>query len=334
MMKNWLAAGAFALTAGMTATAAQAQTTTVPGEQVGLATGAPLPEGVYALNTFVYRSPDAPTVVSPVDVAVNIPVLVWATPWVPLGGRIELLVAPPTVFAFGRSSGPTGIKDLSINVGTFVGGIWAFDLGGNFGVSVLGGVYLNDLNGDRGVLVQNNGAFVGAPVLTQLASNTYRAGIAASYTGDNWNITANLTGNFYDSPGRFDGNNTFGTRGPFVISDSLNLDLTATKKFDLFNEGKAKFEFGAIGYGTVNVGSNANIVGRQGRFALGGLVGYDFGLFTAQAYVARDVVTQARFVDATGRSRDIENTEGWFRIIVPLYSPAPAPAPAPIVRKY
>jgi hypothetical protein len=324
MMKNWLAAGALALSVGMTATASYAQTTTVPGEQVGLATGAPLPEGIYALNTFLYRSNEnlAP---GSVDVAVNIPVLVWSTPLVPLGGRIELLVAPPTVFAFGKNGGPAGARDLSINVGTFVGGIWAFDLGGNVGVSLLGGVYLNELNGDRGVLVSNAGTFLGAPVLPQLASNTYRAGIAISYTGDGYNLTANLTGNFYDSPASFGGPNILGfgnTRGPFVISDSLNLDLTATKKF-------GKFEIGAIGYGTVNLDTSVNSLafGNRGSFSLGGLIGYDFGPFTAQAYVATTVVTSVR------RS---ETVEGWFRLIVPLYSPTPvaAVAPAPIMRKY
>ena len=76
MLKNWLAAGAFALTAGMTATAAPAQTTTVPGEQVGLATGAPLPEGVYAVNTFVYRSNDT----GALDIGVTLPPLIWSTP--------------------------------------------------------------------------------------------------------------------------------------------------------------------------------------------------------------------------------------------------------------
>ncbi len=336
VMKQILAARAAALSLGLMATGAVAQSTTVPGEQVGLAVGAPLPEGVYAIDTFVYRSPDAPTVASPVDVAVNVPVLVWSTPFVPLGGRIELLVAAPTVMAFGRQGGPNGIRDLTINVGTLVGGIWAFDLGGNFGVSFLGAVHLNELDGDRGIRVTNGGASVagGLPVLTQLASNTYRAGIAASYTGDGYNITANLTGNFYDSPATFGGNNTFGTRGPFVIADALLLDLTATKKFDLFNEGKPKFEFGAIGYGSINIGSNANIVGRNGQFALGALVGYDFGVFTAQAYVARDVVQQASYVDAVGRRREIDNTEGWIRLIVPLYSPTPAPAPTPIVSKY
>ncbi|MCJ2082219.1 transporter [Methylobacterium sp. J-090] len=324
MMKNWLAAGAVALSVGMSATAAFAQTTTVPGEQVGLATGAPLPEGIYALNTFVYRSNEN-TGPGSVDVGVNVPVLVWSTPFVPLGGRVELLVAPPTVFAFGKNGGPNGTRDLSINVGTFVGGIWAFDLGNNFGVSLLGGVYLNELNGDRGVLVSNSGNFSGAPVLGQLASNTYRFGVAGSYTGDGWNLTANLTANIYDSPASFGGTNTVGfgnTRGPFIISDSLNLDLTATKKF-------GKFEIGAIAYGTMNfdISSVSLAAGNRGNFSVGGLIGYDFGPVTAQAYVATTVANSVRRADTV---------EGWFRLIVPLYSPtAVAAAPvSPIIRKY
>ncbi|NEU11903.1 transporter [Methylobacterium sp. BTF04] len=320
MLKNWLAAGAVSLAVGMSATASFAQTTTVPGEQVGLATGAPLPEGIYALNTFVYRS-NQNNGPGSVDVGVNVPVLVWSTPFVPFGGRVELLVAPPTVFAFGKNSGPNGARDLSINVGTFVGGIWAFDLGNNFGVSLLGGVYLNELNGDRGVLVSNGGQLLGAPVLGQLASNTYRMGVAASYTGEGYNLTANLTANIYDSPATFGGNNTFGLRGPFIISDSLNLDLTATKKF-------GKFEIGAIGYGTYNfdISQFSLAAGNRGNFSLGGLIGYDFGMFTAQAYVAHTVASAVRRSDTT---------EGWFRLIVPLYSPTPVVASAaPIIRKY
>ncbi|KQP92237.1 transporter [Methylobacterium sp. Leaf117] len=329
MSKNWLVAGALALTASMTATAAYAQSTTVPGEQVGLATGAPLPEGIYALNTFVYQMRDNP---SPLDVGVNVPVLVWSTPLVPLGGRIELLVAPPTVFAFGK--GNSGLRDLSVNVGTFVGGIWAFDLGNNFGVSLLGGVYLNELNGDRGVLVANNGTTVLPTILPQLASNTYRFGVAASYTGDGWNLTANLTANVYDSPATFGGGGRNLGPGGFAqsysISDALNLDLTATKKF-------GKFEIGAIAYGTYNFdtsfkGGNiinaANPTGTpdRGRFLMGGLVGYDLGFATAQVYVARTVVRSIGSFDSTEVSG---------RLIVPLYSPTPVAAvAAPIIRKY
>ncbi|WP_311273949.1 transporter [Methylobacterium sp. WCS2018Hpa-22] len=323
MTKNWLATGALALTMGMTASASYAQTTTIPGEQVGLATGAPLPEGIYALNTFVYQSRDN----SALDVGINIPVLVWSTPLVPLGGRIELLVAPPTVFAFGNRGGSTGLRDLSINVGTFVGGIWAFDLGNNFGVSLLGGVYLNELNGDRGVLVQNNGVVASTAVLPQLSSNTYRFGVAGSYTGDGYNLTANLTANIYDSPSSFGGGrdpNRAGFSQVYSLSDSLNLDLTATKKF-------GKFEIGAIAYGTVNFDTGAKAGGiinaalnDRGRFLMGGLVGYDFGFATAQVYVARTVATTS-----------FDSTEISGRLIVPLYSPTPvAAAPAPIIRKY
>ncbi|CAO4183348.1 Transporter [Methylorubrum aminovorans] len=314
MMKNWLAAGAIALTAGMTTTVAQAQSTMIPGENVGLATGAPLPEGIYAINTFIYRSQDT----AAADTAINIPILVWATPFVPFGGRIEFVVAPPTVFTFSRVAGG---RDTSINVGTFVGGLWAFDLGGNVGVSFLFGSYLNELNAGRG------------GGLNILASNTYRAGAAISYTGDGYNLTANLTYQFYDTPGRFDGPNGIPAFfGPVGISDALNIDLTATKKF-------GKFEIGAVGYGTVNLDPNILVfpaglgvapgrLGRGGRFALGGLIGYDFGPFSVQAYVARDVVT-------TG-PRGVESTDGFFRIVAPLYTPAaaPAPMPAPLVRKY
>ncbi|MDR7038422.1 hypothetical protein J2X36_003186 [Methylobacterium sp. BE186] len=316
MMKNWLAAGAVALSVGMTGTAAFAQTTTVPGEQVGLAVGAPLPEGVYALNTFLYRSPD----VSPVDVGINIPILLWSTPWKILDARVELAVAPPTVFSFGRGRNGAAL-DTSINVGTFVGGIFAWDLGNNVGVSYLAGVYLNELNAGRGC---------GIGCLPILSSNTYRQGFAISYTGDGWNLTANLTYNFYDTPSSFSGGffpaGGALRRGPYAPSDALNLDLTATKKF-------GKWEIGAIGYGTTDLSNTSRFSpvalggARQGYFALGGLIGYDFGPFTVQGYAARHIVNRVAGAEAT---------EGWFRVIAPLYTvaAAPAPAPAPLIRKY
>ncbi|MEH3144201.1 MAG: transporter [Methylobacterium frigidaeris] len=317
MRKCWLAAGAATLSFVASANAAFAQTTTVPGEQVGLAIGAPLPEGVYAINTFTYRSPDGPAATSS-DSAVNVPVLVWSTPWKILDARVELAVAPPTVFTFSRA---VGGRDTSINVGTFVGGIFAWDLGSNVGASYLAGVYLNDLNAGRG------------GGLGILASNTYRQGFALSYTGDGWNITANLTHNIYDVPARFEGRGGIPSfYGPQYPSDALNLDLTATKKF-------GQFEIGAVGYGTVNLPNRqAPLLNGQGRFALGGLVGYDFGRFSVQAWIARDVVTTARQIDPVSgpTRREAYSTEGWFRVVAPLYTvaAAPAPEPVPVVRRY
>ncbi len=42
-----------------------------------------------------------------------------------LGARFEAVIAPPTVFTFSRAAGG---RDTSINVGTFLGGIFAWDL--------------------------------------------------------------------------------------------------------------------------------------------------------------------------------------------------------------
>lgn len=340
-MRKWLAAGALALSLGWIAPPASAQTTTVPGQDVGLAVGAPLPEGVYLLNTFIYRRTDQRF--SP-DTAVEIPVLVWSTPWKIFDARLELLFSQDTVFAFGRNPAPVPNRDISINVGTFVGAVAAWDLGGGVGVSYLFATYLNDANGGRGSLI---GAGGGTPVLPQLSSNTYRQDFSFSYTGDGtWNISAQLVHNFYDSPGRF-GGAVGAALGRIPLSDALSLYLTATKKFDLFHQGKANFEFGPIAYGTVNLNPNllqpslspaglsTNPVGRGGRFAVGGLIGYDFGPFSAQIYAARDVVTTNTYTDNLGRTRSNYSTDGFLRFIVPLYTPPKAEAAAvPLVRKY
>ncbi|MFC6746690.1 hypothetical protein ACFQFG_20050 [Methylobacterium persicinum] len=169
---------------------------------------------------------------------------------------------------------------------------------------------------------------VGTPVLPIFSSNTYRFGVAGSYTGDGWDITANLTANIYDSPGRF-GGPVGAVIGPIRLSDALNLDLTATKTF-------GNFEIGAVGYGTYNfdISQFSAAVNNRGRFALGGLVGYDFKVFKVQAYVARDVVTGAQYTNALGRTRDNYSTDGWIRFIIPLYTPpAVSPVAAPLMRK-
>ncbi|SFH90424.1 hypothetical protein SAMN02799642_00011 [Methylobacterium brachiatum] len=120
MLNRITATLAGAAAVALSATAAFAQATTIPGEQVGLAAGAPLPEGLYAVDTFIYRRTDQPF--SP-DTAINVPFLLWSTPLTPFGGRIEALVAQPTVFAFTRNGAGQRNKDISINVGTLLAGI-------------------------------------------------------------------------------------------------------------------------------------------------------------------------------------------------------------------
>ena len=77
-----------------TAASALAGSVTQPGETVGLAVGAPLPQGLYFVNTGDWGRRSDPADVS---VGVDIPVLAWSTPWTILGGRVQFLLAGPVL---------------------------------------------------------------------------------------------------------------------------------------------------------------------------------------------------------------------------------------------
>lgn len=69
---------------------------------------------------------------------------------------------------------------------------------------------------------------------------------------------------------------------------------------------------------------------RAGAVAVGGLVGYDFGRFTLQADVTREVATRGAPQGLTGTGKE---TRGLFRPVLPLYV-APAPTAAPVIARY
>ena len=152
----------------------------------------------------------------------------------------------------------------------------AWDLGNDVGVSYLFGGYLP----------------IETRFLTQSASLTHR--FAISYTGNDWNLTANLLyGLFLES------RSPLGTLYP----DYLNLDLTATRKF-------GKWQVGAVAFGSTDLPTGVGSYRPQGQIAVGGLVGYNFGPVTLQAYVTRDVIE---------RNYGGHETRGWLRAVVPFY---------------
>jgi hypothetical protein len=270
-------AGVLAL--GLTVTAGHAGSVTQPGETVGVAAGAPLPQGLYFVNTFDYGHRDDVDVFA----AVDIPVLAWSTPWTLFGARVQFLVATPFIDASGPASHSFGWYN------PLVSGQLAWDLGNGWGFSYLLGAYIS----------------VDTPVGFNSTSLNQR--FAVSYTANGWNLTANLIWGV-----QFDG--VTATINP----DFLNLDLTATKKF-------GKWEIGPVAFGSTDLNSPIAGYQKQSQFALGGLVGYDFGPIIMQAYVTTDVTEE----NYGGR-----DTRGWFRVIVPVWTPpAPAPARAPLYTK-
>ena len=256
-------AGAGALCLCLT-TSALAGSVTQPGETVGIAAGAPLPPGVYFVNTVDYgcrdTSPDSTCAL------VDIPVIAWSTPWQLFGARLQFLLATPLIMG----NGADGVYN------PYLAGQLAWDLGNGFGFSYALGAYFG---------VNTDVAF---------DSTSLNQRFALSYTGNGWNLTANAIWGIH-----FDG--VTDTINP----NFLNVDLTATKKF-------GKWEIGPVGFYSTDLNSPIAGYQKQSQFAVGGLIGYDFGPMILQTYLTTDVYE---------RNYGGHDTRLWGRIIVPLGNP-------------
>ena len=271
---------------------ALAGSVTQPGETVGLATGAPLPEGLYFVNTADWGCRD--TNPNTTCVGVDIPVVAWATPWTPLGARLQLLLATPVI--------EVGVHNANYQASVYnplLAAQLAWDLGNGWGVSYLLGAYFE----------------VGGQLAWDSTSLNQR--FAVSYTGNGWNLTANLIWGI-----QFDHVSTKPQISPCPVPlgfngcnpDFLNLDLTASKKF-------GKWELGVVAFGSTDLNRPIPTYAKQSQFAVGGLVGYDFGPVILQGYLTTDVAET---------NYGGHDTRGWARIIIPIWNP---PAASPVIGK-
>ena len=94
----------------------------------------------------------------------------------------------------------------------------------------------------------------------------------------------------------------------------LNYDLAAVRKL-------GKFEVGVVAYGSTDL-ENGNNIGagaacakacKQSQFAVGGLVGYDFGSFSGN-FKLTQVVSEQNY--------GYKDTTAWLTIVKPLWNPA------------
>ncbi len=215
------------------------------------------------------------------NLAYALPVwLIWSTPWQIAGGRIALDTT--TAIADAWATGGIG-KDSFLN--TLVEGSIAWNLHNGFNVSLRAGAWLPSEQLLPRALGRDYTAFTG--------------GGSISYVANGWNLTS--TGIW----GQGGNGGLYHEQNPW-----FNLDLTATKKL-------GKMEIGAIAYGSWDTGcAVSNCRTKENQFAVGGLVGYDFGSFIAQAKLAGDVEHQVNSVDTAKEVR------GTLTIIKPLWNPA------------
>ena len=270
--------GAAALAASSTAALAGSELPS--GSLTGLALGAPLPEGIYALHIDSYGSGGARSAQGAPGVsnlAYSAPLwLIWSTPWQIAGGRLGF--STMTAIADAWAPGGSG-TDSFLN--TLVEGHLGWNLHNGFNVSVYAGAWLPSTQAIPVAVGRDYTAFQGLG--------------SVSYLANGWDFTA--TGG-YGSGG---GGNIGSATGQ---SASYTLDLTAARKY-------GKMELGSIAYGSWDQDGL-----KEEHFALGGLVGYDFGSFVAQARLGTDVS------HSDVHSSLDKETRGWLTIIRPLWNPA------------
>lgn len=279
--------GAFSLC--LTGTASLAGSQLMPGISTGIPLGAPLPEGVFDITIPTWGSRDTKPARQEVG-AIAPAWLIWSTPWSIAGGKIMFDVVTPIA-----NVRIPGVIQKNGMLNPFLDAQIKWDLGGGFFGGFQAGVYLPVSNGMANTL--------------GVARDFYSfQGIAAlSYLKDGWNLSSTLVAGTGRSAAT-------ATPGHFAPS-WMNLDLTATKKF-------GKFEIGAIAFGSMDTSRPVAGYAKQKQFAVGGLVGYDFGAVNAQLRVSRDVYE---------KNYGGYDTRVWATFIVPLYV---AQAPKPVAAKY
>lgn len=260
---------------------ARAGSVTQPGETVGLSTGAPLPEGFYFVDTSDWGCRNT----SPENtcLGVSIPVIAWSTPWTLAGARVQLLAAAPVA--------EVGIANTTYLYGfynPFFAAQLAWDLGSGLGFSYL------------------IGAYVGVDTDVGFDSSSLNQRFALSYTGDGWNLTANVIWGIQASGATKTVNPNF-----------LNVDLTATKTF-------GKWEIGPVAFYSTDLNTPVFGYQKQSQFALGGLIGYNFGPVILQGYLTTDVYEE---------NYGGYDTRLWGRIIMPLGNPFAQPTQARLATK-
>jgi hypothetical protein len=320
------------------ASSALASSVTPPGERVGIDLATPLPEGVYFVDTGGPGNWRAGTGTSNFDY--NVPILAWATPWTIGAGRIQLIAAAPMASLSANNLQKTGLSAQSRGIyNPFVAAQYAYNFGNGFSASYLVGAYI----GITGSTVTIGGAGANLYLQDPWNQTTLHQQLALAWHGGGWNATANLMYGIV-----FQNQTCHCNYG--LQADYFNYDLALTHTF-------GKWEIGIVGYGSTDTSSmGMNYFGRSpfnggtgsvyyntrpidAQFALGGLIGYNFGPVITQFVLATDVYESnsngpfinkntGNFVNSNYVAKE---TRLGIHVIIPLWNP---PAPVAVVAKY
>jgi hypothetical protein len=309
---------------------------TKPGIAIGIS-AAPLPPGFYTVNHAFYydfrlsgpgviTAPNAPRGhASEVD-----PGFLWVPDWTFFGARYSAYLAFPFV-ATAIDSAAAGFPGISFEGmhNTFISPLrLQWNVGNGFFVQSGFGVYFPD-GSISGPLGNSN---TGADYFT------FQPHFVLSYVKEGWNLTSYM---YYE-------HNTKNVKSGYTSGDIFHADLTATKQFGKWTVGPVAYYVAqmtsdkpgaatdsALSAALPSVGGiNGFTAGKFEAFAVGGLVGYDFGGAFLTVFATNEIFARA-FEGNSGTPSlssipftNETTTRGWTlfsRLTYQLWGPQPPP---------
>jgi hypothetical protein len=303
------------------------------------ASAAPLPVGLYMVDYAFYygfaltgpgtTNANAPKGFAP-EGSAN---LLWVPGWNLLGATYSALFSFPVdsvSVASAPSAGFPGVSYGGVH-NSFIAPIrLQWNLGDGFFAQAGAGIYVPDGN-VSGPLGDSN---VGSPYYT------FQPDFVVSYLKGGWNLTAYT---YYEL-------NTKNQKSGYTSGDIFHADLTATKQFGKWTLGpvayyglqftadrsSATFDSYLDALTQVPGGVHGFNAGKFDQFAVGGLVGYDFGIANLTVYATDDVLARAfggnsgtRYLSEIPFNSET-TSRGWTlfgRLIFPLLAPQAPSSP-------
>ena len=304
-----------------------------PGVLIGASAGVP-PPGIYMFNqVFTYQAnltgPGVNTALGGnthvgVQAAVDVQGFLFVPGWTFLGATYDALVVQP--FVMDNLGSPVNVQQAGMFNTYIVPVELAWQNIGNTGIAVKTGlgIYVPD-GTTTGVFGTGN---VGSPFWT------FQPELIVSYLKDGWNLSAAVYAEI----------NTRNTISNYTSGTILHADFTATKTIGKWTLGPVAYYVGQVSDDSCSAGclygpgatlANAQ---RSNVWAVGGLLGYNFGPAAVSVWATQEVsakASNAAAVAATGRDFSL-TTQGltvFGTLSYRLWGPDEEAAPAKLFHK-
>jgi hypothetical protein len=296
-----------------------------PGVFIGSSAGTP-PPGIYMFNqVFTYQGnltgPGTTTQLGStktgVQAAVDIQGFLFVPGWTFLGATYDAVIVQP--FVMQNFGAPIDVQQSGVH-NTYIVPVelsWKFADSG-FAIKTGLGIYTPD-----GTVTGFTGTgSVGNPFWT------FQPEFIVSYLKDGWNLSAAIYAEFY----------TRSTVSQYESGDILHVDLTATKTIGKWTFGPVAYYYGQVSNDSCSATcayATGTLLNAQ-RFnvwAVGGLVGYNFGPANLSVWATQEVYAKATnpaAVAATGEDFSLvpQGLTVFATLSYRLWGPDEAPKPA------